>query len=245
MTEFAETDRLATVHLKENRARARAPEIQQELDVAIFDLVEENRFRITPRDSQIVPAGPYDLGIGMAERMLVLEVATHRDIHALTREWLTAPTGMIDSRWAERTWLTASVDANRIGFATTARDLARFGLLILADGTWKETALISDARLIDDMLKSSQRLNPAYGLLWWLNGKEKFLRAGRGSGSGSLVPTAPDDMVAAQGALGRKCYVVPSLGLVVTRLGDAPDPGFDREFWRRLSAAAPNAGSDG
>ncbi len=39
MTEFAETDRLATVYLKENRARARTPEIQQELDVAIFDLV--------------------------------------------------------------------------------------------------------------------------------------------------------------------------------------------------------------
>lgn len=76
MTEFAETDRLATVHLKENRARARTPEIQQELDVAIFDLVEENRFRITPRDGQAVPAGPYDLGIGMAERMLVLEATT-------------------------------------------------------------------------------------------------------------------------------------------------------------------------
>jgi uncharacterized protein (UPF0262 family) len=76
MTDLAETDRLATVHLKEARPRARTPEIQQELDVAIFDLVEENRFRITPRDGQIVPAGPYDLGIGMAERMLVLEVTT-------------------------------------------------------------------------------------------------------------------------------------------------------------------------
>jgi uncharacterized protein (UPF0262 family) len=76
MTEFAGTDRLATVHLKEDRARARTPEIQQELDVAIFDLVEENRFRITPRDGHAVPAGPYDLGIGMAERMLVMEVAT-------------------------------------------------------------------------------------------------------------------------------------------------------------------------
>ncbi len=76
MTQFAATDRLATVHLKENRPRARTPEIQQELDVAIFDLVEENRFRITPRDGQEVPAGPYDLGLGMAERMLVLEVAT-------------------------------------------------------------------------------------------------------------------------------------------------------------------------
>ncbi len=76
MSGFAETDRLATVHLKEDRARARTPEIQQELDVAIFDLVEENRFRITPRDGQDVPAGPYDLGIGMAERMLVLEATT-------------------------------------------------------------------------------------------------------------------------------------------------------------------------
>ncbi len=76
MTGFAATDRLATVHLKEDRARARTAEIQQELDVAIFDLVEENRFRIAPRDGQDVPAGPYDLGIGMAERMLVLEVTT-------------------------------------------------------------------------------------------------------------------------------------------------------------------------
>jgi len=76
VTGFAATDRLATVHLKEDRARARTPEIQQELDVAIFDLVEENRFRITPRDGHAVPAGPYDLGIGMAERMLVLEVTT-------------------------------------------------------------------------------------------------------------------------------------------------------------------------
>ena len=76
MTEFSETDRLTAVHLKEDRPRARTPEIQQELDVAIFDLVEENQFQITPRGDQTVPAGPYDLGIGMAERMLVMEVTT-------------------------------------------------------------------------------------------------------------------------------------------------------------------------
>ncbi len=76
MTEFADTDRLSAVHLVEDRPRARTPEIQQELDVAIFDLVEENRFQITPRDGQEVPAGPYDLGIGMAERMLVMDAAT-------------------------------------------------------------------------------------------------------------------------------------------------------------------------
>ncbi len=76
MTEFADTDRLTAVHLKEDRPRARIPEIQQELDVAIFDLVEENRFQIVPRDGQLIPAGPYDLGIGMAERMLAMDVTT-------------------------------------------------------------------------------------------------------------------------------------------------------------------------
>jgi uncharacterized protein (UPF0262 family) len=74
MTNFADSDRLTAVHLNEDRQRARTPEIQHELDVAIFDLVEENRFRIAPRDGQEVPAGPYDLGIGMAERMLVMDV---------------------------------------------------------------------------------------------------------------------------------------------------------------------------
>ena len=45
--------------------------------------------------------------------------------------------------------------------------------------------------------------------------------------------------MAAQGALGRKIYVVPSLDLVVTRLGDEPAKDFNDELWRRLSAAAP------
>jgi len=73
---FAATDRLATVRLIEDRPRARTPEIQQELDVAIYDLTEENRFRPIPREGQSVPAGPYVLGIGMAERMLVMELTT-------------------------------------------------------------------------------------------------------------------------------------------------------------------------
>jgi hypothetical protein len=46
----------------------------------------------------------------------------------------------------------------------------------------------------------------------------------------------------------RKCYVVPSLGLVVTRLGaptgtnPALDLKWDDEFWKLLIKAAPSAG---
>ncbi|MEM9782169.1 MAG: UPF0262 family protein [Pseudomonadota bacterium] len=73
---FDDTDRLSGVRLIEERAAARTPEIQQELDVALYDLMEDNRFRVLPRGAATVPPGPYTLGIGMAERMLRLELAT-------------------------------------------------------------------------------------------------------------------------------------------------------------------------
>lgn len=76
MTGFAPTDRLARVRLIEDRPRLRTPEIQQELDVAIYDLVEENRFRPLPRAGEIVDSGPYILGMGMAARMLLMDVRT-------------------------------------------------------------------------------------------------------------------------------------------------------------------------
>ena len=44
--------------------------------------------------------------------------------------------------------------------------------------------------------------------------------------------------IAAVGGLGRRVYVAPSMMLVVTRLGDSPEPGFDDEFCRLLIAAA-------
>jgi hypothetical protein len=43
--------------------------------------------------------------------------------------------------------------------------------------------------------------------------------------------------------LNRRCFVVPSLQLVVTRLGDQPDAGkaFDRQIWKLLTEASPAA----
>lgn len=74
--DFAPTDRLVRVRLIEDRPRHRTLDIQQELDVAIYDLIEENSFRPLPRPGDTVPAGPYILGMGMAERMLLLDVQT-------------------------------------------------------------------------------------------------------------------------------------------------------------------------
>lgn len=83
MSNFTSSDRLAAVNLIEDRPRARTPEIEQELNVAIFDLIEENRFRPLPRDGETVPGGPYVLGIGMVERMLQMDIQTEAGDPAL------------------------------------------------------------------------------------------------------------------------------------------------------------------
>lgn len=184
------------------------------------------------------PAGAvWRYNTGAYSRMIpILEKAAGADIATLTERWLTGPTGMTNSRWAPRRG-AGSPSANAIGFMTTARDLARFGLLVLSRGVWQDRDLLRNPPYLDRMLSPSQTLNPSYGLLWWLNG-QAGMSAG-GSRRASLVPAAPRDLVAGFGALGRKCYVVPSLQLVVTRLGADPGEGFDNEFWTRLMKAAP------
>jgi CubicO group peptidase (beta-lactamase class C family) len=172
-----------------------------------------------------------------------ISVAAQMEPDELTRKWLTGPIGMDDSRWVVRPWAKERRAANTVGFATTARDLARFGLLILAEGIWNDQAVIQDRKYLRTALQPSQDMNPSYGYLWWLNGQPSVLR---GSGErriqGSLIPNAPTDLVAALGALGRKVYVVPTQELVVTRLGASPEvanqASFEVEFWKRLMAAA-------
>jgi CubicO group peptidase (beta-lactamase class C family) len=185
------------------------------------------------------PAGAeWRYNTGAYSRMIpILEKAAGADIAALTERWLTGPTGMASSRWVTRPWAVGNDAANAIGFATTARDLARFGLLVLNRGAWRDRDLLQNPSYLDRMLAPSQTLNRSYGLLWWLNGQSGMLAGGRRHAS--LIPGAPSDLVAAVGAMGRKCYVVPSLQLVVTRIGADPGEAFDEELWTRLMTAAP------
>jgi CubicO group peptidase (beta-lactamase class C family) len=187
-----------------------------------------------------VPAGQkWRYNTNVYSRMLpVLEAVSGLSVDEYTVQWLTAPIGMSDSSWVPRPWITSGQDANVVGFGSTARDLARLGLLVLRGGKWNGIDILGNPGYIKRSTSSSQQLNPAYGYLWWLNGQERYLK-GRGDVfEGQLIPSAPNDLYFASGALGRKCYVVPSMMLVVTRLGDEPESDFDEELWRRLMAAA-------
>ncbi|MEM6621259.1 MAG: UPF0262 family protein [Pseudomonadota bacterium] len=92
---------MIAVELLEDRPRARTPEIEQELNVAIYDLVQDNRFKPLARDKGEVPVGPYRLGIGMAERMLVVEVRTEDgDVASELRLSLSPLRGIIKDYFA-------------------------------------------------------------------------------------------------------------------------------------------------
>jgi CubicO group peptidase (beta-lactamase class C family) len=174
-----------------------------------------------------------------ARTIQVVAAAAKKSPNDLTREWLTGRIGMNDSRWADRPGTGRNAVPNALGFATTARDLARFGLLILAEGQWNGESIIADRDFLQAALKPSQKLNPSYGYLWWLNGQPEVARGAGERVKGPLIPTAPSDLVAALGAVDRKLYIVPSLGLVVTRLGNSAETAFQNEFWKLLMEAAP------
>jgi CubicO group peptidase (beta-lactamase class C family) len=120
--------------------------------------------------------------------------------------------------------------------------MARFGLLMLRRGVWESTALLSDTAYISAMFTQSQPYNPAYGYLWWLNNTSSYMMPGSQIVyPGSFAPSAPKDMFAALGKNGQFINIVPSLGLVFVRMGDAPDNSLvpallDEQIWQRLNA---------
>ena len=125
---------------------------------------------------------------------------------------------------------------------SNTRSMARFGLLISADGKWEDNQIVS-SEFLNQATNTSQSLNQAYGYLWWLNGKSTYrLPQTQLEFSGSLIPNAPDDMYCALGRDDQKIYIVPSKKLVVIRMGEAADDtnfalsNFDNELWLKINA---------
>lgn len=129
-------------------------------------------------------------------------------------------------------------------YHSNTRSMARFGLLALNKGKWENEQIINET-FFNESITTSQSINPAYGYLWWLNGKTSYMvPGGQTVYDGLLVPDAPADMYAAMGAEDQRIYVVPSKNMVVIRMGDASDPdnpnfavsGFDNALWKKINA---------
>lgn len=209
----------------------------QEAAIRVEDLLRmssglDDKFRY------VAPAGTvffYNTPVyAVVKRVLVK--ASGRSLDDLTREWLTSAAGMNETTWRERPAALAGV-GNSTGLVTTPRDTAIFGAIVAGGGVAPNGRRIVSRRSFAEMFAPSPT-NPAYGRLWWLNSGDHLIGTSGSRREGRLIPSAPADLVAALGALDRKLYVVPSLDLVVVRMGaTAPDSDFDEQLWKRLRRA--------
>lgn len=162
----------------------------------------------------------------------VVEKATGQTLNTFVTQKLKNQIGM-DGRFVTQ-------DYNNI-FFSTARSMARYGLLILNKGIWNGTTLMTDTTFFNAMVNTSQNLNKSYGYLWWLNGKASYMAPqSQLVFKGSLMPNAPADMIAALGKNGQFINVVPSQKLVWIRMGNDPDDAlvsftFCNEIWHYLN----------
>ncbi|GEM30311.1 hypothetical protein NN3_13180 [Nocardia neocaledoniensis NBRC 108232] len=126
-------------------------------------------------------------------------------------------------RWTEDPSGHAMVSG---GLSMRPSDLARIGRLLLQNGRWENRNLIDPAYIEAATTPSSA--NGGYGFLWWLNAGESYrsvdvparLRTRR------VFPGLPEDTYAFSGALGQFAVMIPSLDMVIVRLGvpDTFDP---------------------
>lgn len=126
-------------------------------------------------------------------------------------------------------------------YFSTPRSMARFGLLLLNEGKWNNTAILADNDFFKNQVNSSQNFNPSYGYLTWLNGKKSYMLPQlQLSLDGALIPAAPADTYAALGKNDQKIYMVPSQNMVVIRMGESAGnahlalSSFDNELWGKL-----------
>ncbi len=136
-------------------------------------------------------------------------------------------------------WISTN-GLNNVYFSS-ARSMARFGLLNLNNGVWDGETILGDLDYISNMKNTSQELNKSYGYLWWLNGKESYMAPSlQLVFNGALIPNAPADTYSGLGKNDQKLYIVPGMGLVIVRMGE--DAGesllgpssFDNALWEKI-----------
>jgi CubicO group peptidase (beta-lactamase class C family) len=184
----------------------------------------------------------------------VLQTATGLSPSEYARREVFEPLGMADS---ELRTDASGGSLTFMGLRTTCLDLARMGLLMLADGTWgrgDDAVDVLPASYVEDSTgRSSSELNAAYGWLWWVNrpGVVASPLAAVTAGDpgetfeGRLAPDAPEDTFWALGFQGQYLAVIPRVDVVAVRLGAEPpdEPPFGvPEFTDAVLAAVTDGG---
>ncbi len=143
------------------------------------------------------------------------------DTERFIRRELFAPLGMRDAV-IETDMTGTPVGASNV--YASARDFARFGQLYLDDGVVDGKRVLPAGWVT---YSHSQTLKTGYGAGFWLNVMNKGTVPVWDAPWG--MPQLPRDMYYARGALGQYVVIVPSVQLVVVRMGISLDYGTGTE----------------
>lgn len=124
--------------------------------------------------------------------------------------------GLIDKIGMHSMLIETDMAGNYVGSSygwATTRDWAKFGLLYLHKGNWNGEQLFDEswAKYVSTPTNTSEG---RYGGHFWLN-------------AGGFYPDAPRDLYSCNGFQGQVVFIIPSLDLVIVRMGLKEDPGFD------------------
>jgi CubicO group peptidase (beta-lactamase class C family) len=151
----------------------------------------------------------------------IYEKATHDSIYHAFDVQIAQPIGMQDYDPTEQQYFTGPDSVHRAyPIRMSARDMARFGLLYLRSGRWRDSQLIPAQWVRDSTVAYSVADGNArdgysgYGYLWWI------------AVNGNHYPNVElsDGSFSAWGAGGHFIAVIPALNLVVVHRVNTDDP---------------------
>jgi CubicO group peptidase (beta-lactamase class C family) len=151
----------------------------------------------------------------------IYEMLTHDSIYHAFDAHIAQRIGMEDYDPKEQEYVTGPDSIHRAyPFRMSARDMARFGLLYLRDGRWRDAQLIPsqwvrDSTTAYSVADGNVRDNySGYGYLWWV------------AVNGNHYPKVevPDGSFSAWGAGGHFIAVMPALSVVVVHRVNTDDP---------------------
>lgn len=179
----------------------------------------------------------------------VVEAAVGEDFQQFADREVFGPIGIERSQWrwqrdgSGRTQGFAFLDMSPLAFG-------RLGSLLLADGHWRGAQLI-DPSFIDQGRVGSDA-DPGYGFLWRTNAGERHRQSSYAPDDWldrRWMPAAPVDTYGMSGMFEQNVFVVPSLDMVVVRMGlphalfydpigqvGAKNPDWSHRFFRILMA---------
>lgn len=106
------------------------------------------------------------------------------------------------------------------GAFLTAREWAKFGLLINNGGRWNGKQVVDEGMLSQCFQGSTA--NPYYGTTFWLNAVAKFPEdAGKIKAGETIHPVAQHRLIYAAGHGKQRLYMLPDPGLVIVRFGES------------------------